>query len=249
MATWIVGDVHGMYDVFQDLLKKPEIKEEDRIILVGDIIDRGPDSYKMLKWAMENITPDGKFQMILGNHEDNIIQDYHENIDGRYSYTEESSISVLKCHYGFHEYMKDQGFEKVGSIKPFVEWFETLPLYKKIMVTDSNGNEQKYVIAHAWYTPKEEERDTFLWYRDISDERTSKTNSLFLNDYKSLDGETLIHGHTPIFKENGYPESAVVHFRKHSINIDCGACFADFGGRLAAIRLEDQKVIYAKGVY
>lgn len=260
MATWIIGDVHGMYDMFQNLIKSPEIKEEDTVILIGDIIDRGKKAYKMLKWAMENITPDGKYQMILGNHEDNIIQDYKDKIEGRYScYTDDNDISVLDCHYHFDTYMYAEGFETVKSVKPFIEWFETLPLYKKVTVTKPDGRKQEYIIAHGWYTAKEYERDTFLWHRDVEDLYSAYPKSVspedilsgnfipdgFTEDFNSekYGGAVLIHGHTPVFQENGYPCNAMVYKRKNSINIDSGACFR--GGKMSAIRLEDEMVLYA----
>lgn len=49
MATWVIGDVHGCYNEFLKLIHNEEIKDTDTIILIGDIIDRGSDSYKMLQ--------------------------------------------------------------------------------------------------------------------------------------------------------------------------------------------------------
>ena len=45
MATWVVGDIHGMFEAFMKLLEYSEIKKDDTVILIGDIIARGPDSY------------------------------------------------------------------------------------------------------------------------------------------------------------------------------------------------------------
>jgi hypothetical protein len=73
MATWVVGDIHGCYDDCMKLLSRPEIDKRDRIILIGDIIDRGPDSYKMICWAMKHISQTGRYQMICGCCIDNMI--------------------------------------------------------------------------------------------------------------------------------------------------------------------------------
>lgn len=60
---YVIGDVHGCYDDFIALLKKIEEKDKDaQIILVGDLIDRGPKSQEMLLWAMENITVNGWYK-------------------------------------------------------------------------------------------------------------------------------------------------------------------------------------------
>ena len=201
MATWVIGDIHGCYNEFMALLSSPLIKEDDTIILIGDIIDRGPDSLKMLKWAIENVTSDGRFQMICGNRE---------------------------------------GYERIKDVRPFIMWFKKLPLTKRIMVMSPEGYEQEYIIAHGWYG-KRLERINILWDRDID------AHGRFKNDYVPAKNEILIHGHTPIFVELGYPEDGRAHFREHSINIDCGCVYGvteQIEGRLAALRLEDRRVIY-----
>ena len=43
MQTLLVGDIHGCYDEFQDLLAIAGLAEDDTIIALGDIVDRGPD--------------------------------------------------------------------------------------------------------------------------------------------------------------------------------------------------------------
>ncbi len=232
MATWVVGDIHGCYTRFMKLLSMPIIEPDDRIILIGDIIDRGPESYKMIQWAMEHITEDGKYQMICGNHEDDIINCYNYCCR-EYSCEDDLDISALTCTYDFDDYMFEAGFETVASIKPIVDWFSSLPLYKKVSIK----GKQDYIIAHAWYGPKLS-RDDILWYRDVSDYTGTLTD-----DYVPERGEILIHGHTPTqFMWNDNNKSDV-YFRENSINIDCGCVFE--GGKLAAIRLEDKKVIYA----
>lgn len=241
MATWVVGDIHGCYTRFMKLLSMPDIKPDDCIILIGDIIDRGAESYKMIQWAMEHVTEDGKYQMICGNHEDNIINDYNcchrRFLKGWCSPSIQSmddfDISALDCTYDFVSYMSEAGFNTVASVKPIVDWFSSLPLYKKVSIKDK----QDYIIAHAWYGPNLN-RDDILWYRDIN----NYTNAL-TNDYIPEHEEILIHGHTPTQFVWNDTNKSDVYFREHSINIDCGCVFA--GGKLAAIRLEDKTVIYA----
>ena len=67
---YVIGDVHGCYEECMRLIKK--IEREDnyaRFIFIGDVIDRGPDSVKMLRWCMEHVKEGGKYQMLMGNHE------------------------------------------------------------------------------------------------------------------------------------------------------------------------------------
>ncbi len=66
MARWAIGDIHGCYDTLRALIERAGIDpKRDEIWLVGDIINRGPRSLDVLRWAMS--LP--HLQMVLGNHE------------------------------------------------------------------------------------------------------------------------------------------------------------------------------------
>jgi hypothetical protein len=43
MATWAIGDVHGHLTVFEALLEYIPLAAGDKVGLLGDLIDRGPD--------------------------------------------------------------------------------------------------------------------------------------------------------------------------------------------------------------
>jgi len=73
--NYVIGDVHGCYDEMIRLLHK--IEERDRnatIYFVGDFIDRGPKVWETLQWAMANITAEGKYRAVRGNHEDMVCE-------------------------------------------------------------------------------------------------------------------------------------------------------------------------------
>ena len=66
MATYVMSDIHGCYDEFQKMLKKISLSGNDRLILVGDCIDRGSKSLEMLLWlehCPQNII------LLRGNHD------------------------------------------------------------------------------------------------------------------------------------------------------------------------------------
>ena len=44
MAKYAISDIHGCLKSFQALLEKIDLKKEDELFLLGDYIDRGPDS-------------------------------------------------------------------------------------------------------------------------------------------------------------------------------------------------------------
>lgn len=63
--TIVFGDVHGCFDELQDLIRAVELRPADRLISVGDLISKGPDSLGVIEWAMK--TPN--LECVLGNHE------------------------------------------------------------------------------------------------------------------------------------------------------------------------------------
>ena len=66
MNTFVIGDIHGSFKQFIDLLKKINYKQhEDKIILVGDLVNRGPESLAVLNYCMAN----PNITSVLGNHD------------------------------------------------------------------------------------------------------------------------------------------------------------------------------------
>ena len=52
IATYVISDIHGEYDMFMDLLEKIDFKSSDTLYIIGDIIDRGPHPKKIIKKIM-----------------------------------------------------------------------------------------------------------------------------------------------------------------------------------------------------
>ncbi len=79
-ALDIVGDVHGEWAALQQLLHHLGYDERGRhpagrrLVLVGDVCDRGPDSPAVMAWLRE-VMPHGHISAILGNHELNLLLD------------------------------------------------------------------------------------------------------------------------------------------------------------------------------
>jgi serine/threonine protein phosphatase 1 len=63
--TVIIGDVHGCLAELQELLRAARVQPFDRLISVGDLICKGPNSRGVLDWAMR--APN--LECVLGNHE------------------------------------------------------------------------------------------------------------------------------------------------------------------------------------
>ena len=56
MSTYVIGDVHGCYDELQMLIKKIKFnKNKDSLIFLGDLVNRGRDSLKVLNFFVSII--------------------------------------------------------------------------------------------------------------------------------------------------------------------------------------------------
>ena len=71
MATWVLGDVHGCFATLEALFARlPFAPDRDRLWLVGDLVNRGPDSLGVLRWAKGLAERMGeRFAVVLGNHD------------------------------------------------------------------------------------------------------------------------------------------------------------------------------------
>jgi serine/threonine protein phosphatase 1 len=65
MQTLVIGDIHGCYVELQALLEKADLSDDDLIIGLGDIVDRGPETPQVLDFFRN--TP--KTRALMGNHE------------------------------------------------------------------------------------------------------------------------------------------------------------------------------------
>lgn len=59
-----IGDIHGCHQEFAELLERLELQQDDRLILLGDLVNRGPDSCKVIDLARAHHA-----LALLGNHE------------------------------------------------------------------------------------------------------------------------------------------------------------------------------------
>ena len=67
--TIIIGDVHGMSVELETLIRKLEIRGDDHIVFVGDLVDKGPDSAGVVKMVRE-LSETHDVVVVEGNHEE-----------------------------------------------------------------------------------------------------------------------------------------------------------------------------------
>ena len=77
MKTFIIGDIHGCAKALERLLIKLRPNEDrDRLILLGDLFDRGPDSFEVFRMAVDLAGMFGEnFCLLRGNHEDYLLRE------------------------------------------------------------------------------------------------------------------------------------------------------------------------------
>ncbi|MBW7858168.1 MAG: metallophosphoesterase [Leptonema sp. (in: Bacteria)] len=74
IRTIMIGDVHGCLDELQLLVRQLKLSKEDRVIMLGDLINRGPDSVGCVDFVASN-----GFDCLLGNHEDEYLNEFESN--------------------------------------------------------------------------------------------------------------------------------------------------------------------------
>ena len=83
--VWVVGDVHGHFRTLEALVGQLALGEGDAIVMLGDLIDRGPKSAHVVRYVRGT---DGVFS-IRGNHEQMMIEGFDES-----SFFKERSIEA-----------------------------------------------------------------------------------------------------------------------------------------------------------
>ncbi len=63
-----IGDIHGCHQEFADLLQLIKLEPGDQLILLGDLVNRGPDSHRVVELARQH----GAIAL-LGNHERRLL--------------------------------------------------------------------------------------------------------------------------------------------------------------------------------
>lgn len=69
MRHIVIGDVHGCIDELQEMIKLAHPDKGDSVVLLGDLIDRGPDPAGVVQYAMES-----GFSCVMGNHEEKALR-------------------------------------------------------------------------------------------------------------------------------------------------------------------------------
>ena len=240
---YVIGDVHGCFDDMMALIKKIESSDPDStIIFVGDFVDRGDQVKEVLDWCCDNITQDGRYQSVLGNHEDMVRQFYeywalYEL--GQRPFLYNGPIYMSEC-----ETQERLELYSITSWAKYIRFIRSLPLTKTVTVESVWGQQVTYRIVHSKYPyiykNEEDYREKCLWDRYF--------------DCDGYDDFVVVHGHTPTvfygdfyWTRDGIFKPGLISYKRHDINVDGGCVCADeepYPCMLCAICLETLEEIY-----
>ncbi len=65
VETWVIGDVHGCFGTLERLVARLPGQDRRRLLMVGDLVNRGPSSLAVLRWAVRQ----PELVAVLGNHD------------------------------------------------------------------------------------------------------------------------------------------------------------------------------------
>ncbi len=194
----IIGDIHGCYDEFQELLEKCNYQYGDTVISVGDLMDRGPESKKVLSWFYNN---DGF--VVEGNHDNK----FRRWLNGR----------KVKLKHGLEDTIKE--FEGISEQHhdTLLRWMNKWP--QIIRVPDVDG--KRMYVVHAglddrWPVTRQKVETClyarYLGGKDFFDEEHG------VSWYSTLDGSCeVVSGHMihddPFINENAIYLAGVAYTR------------------------------------
>lgn len=124
----VVGDIHGCFDTFLELLNKCEYDDGDIVVSTGDLVDRGPKSKETLLWFRH--TP--FTYTVMGNHDNKLMRYWKGN--------------PVKMTNGL-----DLTIDQCQNLNPveWSSWLQSLPhIIKLPNIYDLTDDKQLYVV-HA----------------------------------------------------------------------------------------------------
>lgn len=212
-GIWVIGDVHGEYDKLLQLISR--LPEGARICFCGDLIDRGPDSAKVMKLVFDN-----NYDCVLGNHELMMLRssiDKFEKMSWQNCGGRETVVSYEK----YDDALWHSHIELIESL-PYFKYYE-FDGHKPLVVSHSYIHNDWIDKDHKYSL---DDAEDILWAHAYDKERFDEDKEIRNNIFN-------IFGHSPV------KEPIVT---KTYAMIDTGATYAKYG-TLSAIHYPSLKVI------
>ncbi len=212
-----IGDIHGCFDAFRTLLEQIiQIKLADKIILLGDYIDRGIQSKEVIDYIISLKAKGFDIVPLMGNHESMLVDAYNDK-----------ELISKWIQNGGAETLKSFNINSLKDIEPkYIEFLKGLDYYIAL---------DEYLFVHAGFNDGHSnpfaDKYSMIWVCKKTYENSSLINKI------------VIHGHRPIpvdvCKE-------IVLTSKNVINIDTGCVYSNTTGygTLTAIELNTRSLYF-----
>lgn len=165
---FVVTDIHGCWQTFVDLLSAIELEPDDQLFILGDMINRGPYSLRVLETVAELLDRGLSVYPLRGNHEEGVL-----DFDERHKLKKLKSATKKRNSYHLvngHGQLKS-GVRHFLSHLPY--FFETDNAY----------------LVHAGF-------DTAL-EKPFEEWKRMLTIRSFQYDHAVFAGKLIFHGHVP----------------------------------------------------
>ena len=239
--TWLISDIHGDKKRFDELLNLfvDMDAENNRLIILGDVLDRGKQSIELMNEVRTLIKErPGRVAMIKGNHE-LFLEMYVEG-----TLSESTWRSVPFGGAPTLAALKKMSSEEISDLVSFIK---ALPIYMEIESPIFGAT----VLTHSGFDADVLVKNADGTINTIKSIEKGYANNPFRflcsGDIHRIPTVGLdrfvIVGHTPcIFLEGGSYE---IVQRKRYMCIDSGGAHRDRGGKLAMYCVEENMVVYA----
>ncbi len=224
----VIGDIHGCLRSFRKLLEnKIHLETSDSLYLVGDYIDRGPDSKGVLDYLFELQDKDHQLFPIKGNHEVMMLDALgHPPKMSLWFYN--GAKSTLGS-FGLKEHHIYSGESSSGIPQKYIEFLKELPYYYRL---------EDAFIVHAGFSFYSEDpfgdEQSMIWSREME------------YDLEKADGLPVIHGHTPVTVEK--IQATLSDPTNKLINIDAGCVYNQYPGYGNLVGLDiDSRELFVQG--
>ena len=226
MATYITSDIHGRYDLYKKMLSIIHLKKDDKLYILGDVVDRGPDPLPILFDILAN----DDIILLKGNHEQ-IMLDAIQN--------KMFAMEMWQTNGG--KITKKQFLALNNETKKELEKFLMgLPLFAVV---------GKNILVHAGVIREKMTNDIVASLKHHSEDELLWVRDEFIFQSANLPkGYKIWFGHTPTALITNAPGRCTVWVDstyKDKIGIDCGASNNKIG-QLACVCLDTKRVIYIK---
>jgi len=141
-----VGDIHGMYEPLAELFKILPVEKKDKIIFLGDYIDRGPQSREVIKF-LKTLRRNYEVVLLRGNHEDMLL--HCVETGDCFPWKMNGCAATIRSFDGIENIKKELGF------------FKSLKLYHE---------EGEFLFVHGGVKPKvpleDQQEFDMIWIRE-----------------------------------------------------------------------------------